>query len=308
MLLSVTGLSIAVAAGRAVDQVSFTLDRGEVLALVGESGAGKSLTGAALIGLLPEGARLAGGRLEFAGVALERLAEPGWRRLRGRRIGAVFQDPLAALDPLARIGDQLVETLRVHHAASRPRARRQAAEWLAQVGIPAARARAWPHELSGGMRQRVAIALALAPRPALLIADEPTTALDVSLRGQVAALLRRLATGQGTAVLLISHDIASVAAAADRVAVMYAGRIVETGATAALLRAPAHPYTAALLAARPGILHRPDRLPAIEGTMPPPGATVTGCAFAPRCGRADARCAAEAPDLPPHGAACWHHD
>ncbi len=299
-LLEIADLAVAVPGGRAVDGASLGLDGGEVLGLMGESGAGKSLTGAAAIGLLPPAARLASGTIRFAGTAVEALPEAGWRRLRGRRISAVFQDPLTALDPLRRVGAQLAETLRVHGAPG------TVAGWLDAVGLPAAGARAWPHELSGGMRQRVALALALAPRPALLIADEPTTALDVPLRAQLARLLRDLAARQGTAVLLISHDLRTVAAAADRVAVMYAGRIVEQGPAALVLRRPAHPYVAALFAALPGVAARPARLPAIAGAMPPPGAVPGGCAFHPRCARASARCAAERPPQPPHGAACWH--
>jgi peptide/nickel transport system ATP-binding protein len=299
-LLDIADLAVAVPGGRAVDGASFALEPGEVLGLMGESGAGKSLTGAAVIGLLPPPTRLAGGSIRFAGTPIEALPEAGWRRLRGRRISAVFQDPLTALDPMRRIGTQLAETLRVHAAPG------TVTGWLEAVGLPPERARSWPHQLSGGMRQRVAVALALAPRPALLIADEPTTALDQPLRAQMARLLRGLATGQGSAVLLISHDLGTIAAAADRVAVMYAGRVVEQGPAAAVLHRPAHPYTAALLAARPGTAARPARLAAIEGAMPPPGAVPEGCAFHPRCPRATSRCVHERPSTPRLGAACWH--
>ena len=302
-LLAVEDLAIRVPGGLAVDGVSFTLAPGEVLGLMGESGAGKSLTGAALLGLLPAGAALAGGRIQFDGARLDLLAEAGWRRLRGRRIGAVFQDPATALDPLQRVGAQLAETLR-HHGKP-PSARLDVVgAWLAAVGLPAERARAYPHELSGGMRQRVAIALALCPGPDVLVADEPTTALDMPLRGQVAGLLRRLARAQRASVLLISHDVRSVAAAADRVAVMYAGRLAEIGPAEQVLRAPAHPYTRALLASVPGLDARVDRLAATPGAMPPPGAVPPGCAFAPRCARADAACLRRPPLVA--GVACWH--
>jgi peptide/nickel transport system ATP-binding protein len=298
-LLDIVDLTITVPGGRAVDGASLAVERGEVLGLMGESGAGKSLTGAAVIGLLPPPARLAGGQIRFADAAIEALPEAAWRRLRGTRISAVFQDPLAALDPMRRVGAQLAETLRVHGAPG------TVSGWLEAVGLPPERARAWPHQLSGGMRQRVALALALAPRPALLIADEPTTALDLPLRAQMARLLRGLATGQGSAVLLISHDLGTIATA-DRIAVMYAGRIVEQGPAAEVLHRPAHPYTAALLAARPGTAARPARLAAIEGAMPPPGAVPEGCAFHPRCPRATPRCVQERPRQQGRGAACWH--
>jgi peptide/nickel transport system ATP-binding protein len=303
-LLAVENLSIRVAGGLAVDGVSFDLEPGEVLALLGESGAGKSLTGAALVGLLPTGAALAGGRILLDGDRLDGLDERGWRRLRGRRVGAVFQDPATALDPLQRIGRQLAETLRHHLPLPRAQLAERIGDWLAAVGLPPDRARAYPHELSGGMRQRVAIALAMAPHPEVLVADEPTTALDMPLRAQVAALLRRLALRQRAAVLLISHDLRTVAAAADRVAVMYAGRLVEIGPVA-LLQSPRHPYTAALLASLPDLDRRRDRLAAIDGTMPAPGAVPAGCAFAPRCPRADARCISTQPALT-DGVACWH--
>jgi peptide/nickel transport system ATP-binding protein len=300
-LLAVEELAIDVPGGRAVDGVSFTLDRGEVLALIGESGAGKSLTGAAIIGLLPPAARVGGGRILLDGVAIEGLPEHQRADLRGRRISAVFQDPAAALDPLRRIGRQLAETLRAH----RPSGGARVGDWLDAVGLPRDRENAFPHELSGGMRQRVALALALCPAPDLLVADEPTTALDAPLRAQMAALLRRLAARQGTAVLLISHDVQTVAAAADRVAVMYAGRIVELGPTAEVLRAPSHPYTEALLAGLPGVGPPRARLQSILGQMPLPGARPGGCPFHPRCASVAARCRTNLPSLAEAGAACF---
>ena len=306
-LLAVDDLQISVRGGRAVDGVSLTLEPGEVLALMGESGAGKSLTGAAIVGLLPQGARMTGGRIMLAGERIDELDSAGWRRVRGRRISAVFQDPLAALDPLQTIGAQLAETLAAHRPQlSRTMLRDRVVDWLDAVSLPASRFSAYPHELSGGERQRIALALGLCPGPEILIADEPTTALDVPLRARLAVLLRRLARGQGSTVLLISHDVRTVAAAADRVAVMYAGRIVETGPAAEVLAAPRHPYVAGLLASMPGLAERKRRLPAIAGTMPPPGAVPPGCGFRLRCSRASALCQAERPALPVSGAACFH--
>jgi len=304
-LLAVEDLAIDLPRGRAVDGVSFTLNPGEVLALIGESGAGKSLTGAAIVGLLPAAARVGAGRILLDGERIDDLEEEDWEELRGKRISAVFQDPAAALNPLQRIGAQLAETLDAHHPLTEKVRRERVGDWLAAVGLPRERVRAYPHELSGGMRQRVALALALCPGPELLVADEPTTALDAPLRGQMAALLRHLAGRQRTAVLLISHDVQTVATAADRVMVMYAGRIVEAGTTAEVLRAPAHPYTEALLAGLPRLGPRRARLPAISGTMPLPGARLQGCAFHPRCSLVAARCRKETPELTPGAPACF---
>ena len=303
-LLAVEDLVIEVPGGRAVDGASFTLEPGEVLGLIGESGAGKSLTGAAVIGLLPQAARMSAGRILLDGERIDDLPEEDWEALRGRRISAMFQDPATALDPLRRIGAQLTETLNAHHPMIAKVRRERVGDWFDAVGLPRERMRAYPHELSGGMRQRLALALALCPAPELLVADEPTTALDTPLRVQVAALLRRLAGRQRTAVLLISHDLHTVAAAADRVAVMYAGRVVETGPAEAVLRTPAHPYTAALLAGLPGLGPRRARLPVIPGAMPLAGTRPDGCAFHPRCARATPRCGREAPA--PGAVACFH--
>ncbi len=237
----------------ALDQVSFSLAAGEILGVVGESGAGKSLTGAAIIGLLDPPGRIVGGEVRLEGRRIDRLAPEQMRRVRGRQIGAVFQDPLTTLNPLYTVGRQLVETMQVHLGLSDRDARARAVQWLQDVGIPGAAERvgAYPHEFSGGMRQRVVIALALCAEPKLVIADEPTTALDVSIQAQVIALLRRLARERGTAVLLVTHDMGVIAETCDRVAVMYAGRVIEVGRVGAVVHDPAHPYTVGLMASIP---------------------------------------------------------
>ncbi len=314
-LLEVEDLTVELATRRgrqlAVDGVSFTLEAGEVLGLVGESGAGKSLTGMAIIGLLEPPARLARGRIRLEGRRIDDLPPEDLRRIRGRRIGAIFQDPLAALDPLQRIGRQLEETIRTHLDLDARAARERAVALLREVGIPAPeqRVRAWPHELSGGMRQRVVIALALCAEPALVVADEPTTALDVSIQAQIVQLLKRLCREHGTAVLLVTHDMGVVAETADRVAVMYAGRLVELGPVREVIERPRHPYTRGLMGAIPRIGERARRLVQIDGAMPRPDATPPGCAFHPRCPQALARCRAERPEPlrvgEGHEAACW---
>jgi len=314
-LLRVEDLRIVFASRRgelvAVDGVSFAIARGEVLGLVGESGAGKSVTGAAIIGLLDPPGRIAGGRILFEGARIDHLPEEELRRLRGRRIGAVFQDPLTALNPLYTIGRQLVETMRTHLDIGAAEARGRALRLLKEVGIPAAERRfdAYPHELSGGMRQRVVIALALAADPALVIADEPTTALDVSIQAQIIALLKRLCQERGTAVLLITHDMGVIAGAADRVAVMYAGRIVEIGPVAEVLLAPKHPYTVGLMGSIPPLGRKVERLMQIEGSMPRLHEIPPGCAFHPRCPHMRPRCREARPEPvtvgPGHHAACW---
>ena len=295
---------------RAVDGVSFTLDRGEILGVIGESGAGKSLTGAALVGLLDRPARLAGGEVRLAGERIDALSASAWRRIRGRRIGMIFQDPLTALNPLFTIGEQLVETLRAHLPLDRAAARARAVALLAETGLPAPASRLdhYPHQFSGGMRQRVVIALALAAGPELVIADEPTTALDVSIQAQVIALLRRLCREHGTAMVLVTHDMGVVAQTCDRVLVMYAGRVVEEGPVRAVIDAPAHPYTAGLMAAIPSLEDTRARLVQIDGAMPRPGRLPSGCAFHPRCPQAFERCRRERPELREAGgtrAACW---
>jgi peptide/nickel transport system ATP-binding protein len=296
----------------ALDDVSFAIAPGEVLGVVGESGAGKSLTGAAVIGLLEPPARIAGGRIGFAGRRIDDLPDGAMRRLRGKEIGAIFQDPLTSLDPLYTVGRQLVETIRIHLGLDRAAARRRALDLLQEVGIPAPERRIdqYPHHFSGGMRQRVVIALALAANPRLIIADEPTTALDVSIQAQIIALLKRLTRDHGTAVMLVTHDMGVIAETADRVAVMYAGRVVEIGPVRDIVLRPQHPYTAGLMDAIPTLGPRRERLRQIDGAMPPLAAIPAGCAFHPRCARAVARCRSERPALLPAGpsaAACWLH-
>ena len=298
---------------RALDGVSFAIEAGEVLGVVGESGAGKSLTGAAIIGLLEPPGRIGGGRILLDGQRIDDLSDERMRRIRGRQIGAIFQDPLTTLNPLYTIGRQLTETMQAHLRLSDAEARRRAIGWLEEVGIPAAGQRlgAYPHEFSGGMRQRVVIALALCAEPRLVVADEPTTALDVSVQAGIIALLRRLARDHGTAVMLVTHDMGVIAETADRVAVMYAGRIVEVGAVADVVRAPSHPYAAGLMASIPSLDVRVRRLSQIDGAMPRLNAIPPGCAFSPRCPRVFDRCLKERPELMPAGrtrAACWLHD
>ena len=297
---------------RALDQVSFAIEPGEVLGVVGESGAGKSLTGAAIIGLLEPPARIADGQIRLDGARIDTLPPERMRPIRGRQIGTIFQDPLTTLNPLHPIGRQLVETIQTHLRLSDRDARARAVRWLEEVGIPAARERtgAYPHEFSGGMRQRVVIALALCAEPRLVIADEPTSALDVSIQAQIIALLKRLTRDHGTAVMLVTHDMGVIAEAADRVAVMYAGRIAEIGPVRAVVRQPAHPYTEGLMGCIPSLHHRAGRLRQIDGAMPPLTAIPPGCPFQPRCPKAMPRCVGR-PDLLDAGttrAACWLYD
>jgi len=294
----------------AIDGVSFDIAPGEVLGVVGESGAGKSLTGSAIIGLLEPPGRIADGEIRLEGGRIDNLDPEQMRKVRGKRIGMVFQDPLTSLNPLYRIGEQLVETIQTHLPMSDSEARGHAIKLLEEVGIPAAEARldAYPHQFSGGMRQRVVIALALAANPVLVIADEPTTALDVSVQAQIIALLKRTCAQHGASVMLITHDMGVIAETADRVAVMYAGRIVEIGPVRAVVKHARHPYTQGLMASIPSIASDADRLSQIEGSMPRLGAIPRGCAFHPRCPHAMDRCAAERPELLPAGdtvAACW---
>ena len=297
---------------RALDRVSFSIDAGEILGVVGESGAGKSLTGAAIVGLLERPGRIAGGQVLFEGKRIDTLTAEPLRRIRGRRIGMIFQDPLTTLNPLYTIGRQLTETMQTHLRLSDSEARAKAIGWLDRVGIPAAAQRidAYPHEFSGGQRQRVVIALALCADPVLVIADEPTTALDVSIQAQIITLLKDLTRDHGTAVMLITHDMGVIAETADRVAVMYAGRIAEIGPVAAVIRHPAHPYSDGLMASIPSLEHRVDRLRQIDGAMPRLDAIPTGCRFNPRCPRAFEKCRQEQPELLNAGAtraACWLH-
>jgi peptide/nickel transport system ATP-binding protein len=297
---------------RALDRISFSIDTGEILGVVGESGAGKSLTGAAIVGLLERPGRIAGGEIRLDGKRIDNLSPEPLRRIRGRRIGTIFQDPLTTLNPLYTIGRQLTETMQTHMRLTDADARRRAIFWLDRVGIPAAAQRidAYPHEFSGGQRQRVVIALALCAEPVLVIADEPTTALDVSIQAQIITLLKGLTRDHGTAVMLVTHDMGVIAETADRVAVMYAGRIVEIGPVGAVIRQPAHPYTDGLMASIPSLEHRVTRLRQIDGAMPRLDAIPSGCRFHPRCPLVFARCTQEQPELleaGPTRAACWLH-
>jgi peptide/nickel transport system ATP-binding protein len=295
---------------RALDGVSLSIEPGEVLGVVGESGAGKSLTGAAIIGLLEPPGRIAGGQILLDGKRIDTLPYEAMRRIRGRQIGAVFQDPLTTLNPLYTVGHQLTETIRTHLDLSEAEARKRAIGWLAEVGIPAAARRidSYPHEFSGGMRQRVVIALALCAEPRLVIADEPTTALDVSIQAQIITLLKRLTRDHGMSVMLVTHDMGVIAETADRVAVMYAGRVVEVGPVADVVKRPSHPYTEGLMGSIPSLEHRVNRLRQIDGAMPRLNAIPPGCAFNPRCAKVFERCRSDRPDLMATGAtraACW---
>jgi len=294
----------------AVADVSFTLSRGETLGLVGESGSGKSVTALSLIRLIQPPGRVVSGAIHFDGRDLMTLDEPALRSIRGRRIGFVFQEPMVALNPVYTIGQQIAETLAVHGLARGAAARTKAVEWLEAARVPKARERAnaYPHQLSGGLRQRAMIALALCAEPSLVIADEPTTALDVTVQAEILDLLRELRREFGLALLLITHDLGVVAEMADRVAVMYGGRIVEHGPVTEVFSAAAHPYTQGLLACLPGV-DVTARLQAIPGTVPSLGAFPPGCGFATRCTRRFAPCdVAPPPDLPAgpdHHAACY---
>jgi peptide/nickel transport system ATP-binding protein len=296
----------------AIDDVSFDIAPGEVLGVVGESGAGKSITGTAIIGLLEPPGRIAGGEILLEGSRIDNLPAEAMRKIRGRRIGAIFQDPLTSLNPLYTIGQQLVETIQTHLPMNAAQARARAIELLGEVGIPAPERRIdhYPHQFSGGMRQRVVIALALCANPQLIVADEPTTALDVSIQAQIITLLKRLCRDNGTAVMLVTHDMGVIAETADRVAVMYAGRIAEIGPVQEVIHNPQHPYTAGLMASIPALGQEVERLSQIEGSMPRLNAIPAGCAFNPRCPRVFDRCKVERPSLLPAGnsrAACWLH-
>jgi len=296
----------------ALDDVSFDIAPGEILGVVGESGAGKSLTGAAIIGLLDPPGHVASGEIRFDGRRIDNLPYEDMRKVRGRQIGAIFQDPLTSLNPLYTIGRQLTETIQAHLPVSNEEARQRAIRLLQETGIPAAEARLeqYPHQFSGGMRQRVVIALALAAEPKLIVADEPTTALDVSIQAQIISLLKRLCKDHGAAVMLITHDMGVIAETCDRVAVMYAGRVAEIGPVRDVIHSPAHPYTLGLMGSIPAMDEDRERLLQIDGSMPRLTAIPTGCAFNPRCERAFSRCRVERPDLlsaGPTRAACWLH-
>ncbi len=297
---------------RALDGVSFDIAPGEILGVVGESGAGKSLTGASIIGLLEPPGRIAGGEVLLEGRRIDNLPFAELRKVRGRRIGAIFQDPLTSLNPLYTVGRQLTETIRTHLPVSQAEARERAIQLLRDTGIPAAEQRIdhHPHQFSGGMRQRVVIALALAAEPKLIVADEPTTALDVSIQAQIITLLKTICRERGAAVMLITHDMGVIAETCDRVAVMYAGRVAEIGPVHDVIHRPAHPYTAGLMACIPDMTQDRERLHQIDGAMPRLNAIPVGCAFHPRCDRAFDRCHAQRPDLMPAGttrATCWLH-
>ena len=304
-LLSVLNLRIEFPTRRgilvAVDDISFNIAPGEILGVVGESGAGKSLTGAAIIGLLEPPGRIAQGQILLEGQRIDNLPYEKMRKIRGRRIGAIFQDPLTSLNPLYSVGRQLIETIQTHLPLSDRDARDRALELLEEVGIPSAAERIghYPHQFSGGMRQRVVIALALCAEPRLIIADEPTTALDVSIQAQIISLLKRLCHEHGTAVMLVTHDMGVIAEAADRVAVMYSGRIAEIGLVQEVVRAAKHPYTHGLMGSIPHIGHHVDQLTQIEGSMPRLQEIPAGCPFNPRCAQVMDRCRSVRPDLQP---------
>lgn len=316
MLLEVKNLVVEFPGRRgtltALDNISFDIAPGEILGVVGESGAGKSLTGASIIGLLEPPGRVAGGQILLEGQRIDNLPHEAMRHIRGRKIGAIFQDPLTSLNPLYTIGRQLVETIQTHLPVTRQQARQRAIELLKATGIPAAEERIdhYPHQFSGGMRQRVVIALALAAEPKLIVADEPTTALDVSIQAQIISLLKSVCKDYGAAVMLITHDMGVIAETCDRVAVMYAGRIAEIGPVHEVINHPAHPYTVGLMAAIPDITQLREQLDQIDGAMPRLNAIPSGCAFNPRCPHVFERCRVERPELMSAGAthaACWLH-
>jgi oligopeptide/dipeptide ABC transporter ATP-binding protein len=315
-LLAVEGLTVGFNTEdgpiRVVEDVAFSVNSGETLGLVGESGCGKSVTAQTIMRLLPSPpSRIEGGHIFFEGEDLVALPESRVRKVRGDRIGMVFQEPMTSLNPTQRVGRQIAEVLALHRGMNYARARPLVVETLEKVGIgnAARRLDQYPHELSGGLRQRVMIAMAIICRPRLLIADEPTTALDVTIQAQIMELLKALQQELGLAILLITHDLGMVAEMSQRIAVMYAGRIVETGPAAQVFADPRHPYTAGLLRSSPRIAPRGQRLPSIPGLVPPPGRRGIGCSFAERCGRASERCRGEIPALGEAGgrqAACWN--
>jgi peptide/nickel transport system ATP-binding protein len=314
-LLDVEDLSVTFAdpAGSipAVTGVGFALERGQTLCLVGESGCGKSVTALAIMGLLPRRGASRSGRVAFAGADLLALPEARMQELRGAQLAMIFQEPMSSLNPAFTVGDQIVEAIRRHKDVPAAAARARAIEMLRRVRIPAPERRFsdYPHKLSGGMRQRVMIAMALSCDPQLLIADEPTTALDVTIQAQVLELMRALRRETGSAILLITHDLGVVAEMADEVAVMYAGQIVEQAPVHELFARPQHPYTVGLLASVPRLDRQRPTLPAIEGAVPPPNRMPPGCRFAPRCPFSEALCTAEMPPLraigPAHRSRCW---
>lgn len=284
---------------KALDEVSFTIGRGEVLGVVGESGAGKSLTGSSIIGLLDPPGRISSGEIHLDGRRIDNLPANEMRKVRGREIGAIFQDPLTSLNPLYTVGQQIVQTIQTHLNLSHKQAKDRAIELLEATGIPAARERIdhYPHQFSGGMRQRVVIALALAAEPKLIVADEPTTALDVSIQAQIIDLLKKLCRENGTSVMLITHDMGVIAETADRVAVMYAGRIIEIGPVQDVIQHALHPYTHGLMRSIPTLDPNIHELEQIPGSMPRLNAIPKGCAFNPRCPKVFDKCLVERPEL-----------
>jgi peptide/nickel transport system ATP-binding protein len=296
---------------KAVDDVSFSIDQGKVLGLVGESGSGKSVTGFSILGLVDPPGRVVSGEIVFKGRDLSGLAEEEWRKIRGRDIAMIFQDPMMTLNPVLRIDTQMIETVLAHEKVSEQAARARAREALTQVGIPSPdeRLRAYPHQFSGGMRQRVAIAIALLHRPALIIADEPTTALDVTIQGQILYEVQKLCRDTGTSLIWITHDLSVVAGLADEICVMYAGRIVEKGPVDDVLDRPMHPYTRGLIGSVPSRNIRGQKLMQIPGMTPSLLSLPPGCAFRTRCPRADAACMEEPPltvPLPGRELRCVH--
>ena len=298
---------------RALDKISFDIARGEVLGVVGESGAGKSVTGSAIIGLIDPPGRIAGGKVVLSGERVDHLPPEQMRRVRGKRIGMIFQDPLTSLNPLYRVGEQLIETIQTHTDLNAADARKRAIALLDEVGIPAPERRidGYPHEFSGGMRQRVVIALAHCAEPEFIIADEPTTALDVSVQAQIIGLIKRLCKERGTSVMLVTHDMGVIAETADRVAVMYAGRVAEIGPVREVIKQPLHPYTQGLMGAIPSIEGDAARLVQIPGAMPRLSNIPKGCAFNPRCAKVFDRCRIDRPeliDVGGHQVACHLYD
>ena len=313
-VLTVQGLRVEIPTRRglllALDDISFSIAPGEILGFVGESGAGKSLTGMAILGLLDPPGRVAAGQIKLGERRLDNLSQREMRKIRGKEIGAVFQDPLMSLNPLLQIGEQLVETIRTHLPLSQSEAVKRALDLMRAVGIPAPEARftAYPHQFSGGMRQRIVIALALCAEPRLVVADEPTTALDVSIQAQVLQLLRNLCREKGTSMLLVTHDMGVIAETADRVAVMYAGRIVEIGPVEDVINAPVHPYTRGLMGAIPSLKPVTGPLAQIDGSMPRLNARPVGCAFNPRCPDVMDKCRDKSPPVEAYQrrqVACW---
>jgi len=316
-LLSVRGLTVEFPTRHgiltALDDISFDIAPGEVLGMVGESGAGKSITGSAIIGLIEPPGRIAKGEILLHGKRIDNLSPPEMRKVRGRKVGMIFQDPLTSLNPLYRISEQLIETIRAHLPLSEAEARKRAIALLDDVGIPAASRRIddYPHQFSGGMRQRVVIALALAAGPDLVIADEPTTALDVSVQAQIIDVMKKLCAENNAAIMLITHDMGVIAETADRVVVMYAGRIAEIGPVKDVIRDAKHPYTQGLMGSIPSLTTELERLVQIPGSMPRLSAIPPGCPFNPRCPKVFDRCLVERPAPLRSGTrdvACWLYD